>query len=791
MGPVVQVLVIEDDEDVSLLYRLALEGAGHQVATVGTGRGGLRQASLLRPDLIVLDGMLPDIDGLDVLSSLLEDADTAAIPVVMASARVGNADRLAALNRGAAAYVVKPFEPTRLAQILDEVRRGVTSDLQHVTVAQERPSAAAEPAVSRPPPPPITRSGPALAQVLSLAFDAIVSIDHEQRIVGFNKGAETTFGYLAEEVQGKPLDLLIPESQVLAHRDHVRRFAEERDTARLMGGQRQVYARRRDGSEFPAEASITKLELDGRPVLTAILRDATERHRAEAELRTRAEQQAAVADLGRRAITTPSASALLDDAVDTLVRVLAAELVNISSWGSSGPGLVMTAGAGWDRGVVESARSRTGERTLGGVTFAADNAVVFEDLAEDGRFEADAFLLDHGVVSGVQVALRGPTRPIGIVGVYSRALRAFTADDVLVLRAIANVISSTLQRESQERRLRAFLDAAPDATLVVDGDGRIVSANAQAEQLFGYAREELLHLGVDALVPAGVRARHSAHRADYAAERRSRPMGAGLVLSARRKDGREVPVDIMLRPLETDEGPFVVAAVRDVTERRRQEAARDAFLHAVSHELRTPLTAVVGFSSLLEDRYSDGLPEDGLGLVQRVRANALRLERLLGDLLDLDRLGRGVLAAQRRDVGVLDALRHSIEAVALQGRELSVVVDPPELHAHVDPAQLERIVENLLVNAVRHTPPGSHIEVRVERSANGILLSVDDDGPGVPADVRELIFEPFQRNAALSTTPGTGVGLSLVARFAELHGGRAWVEERAGGGAAFRVVLAT
>jgi protein-histidine pros-kinase len=358
-----------------------------------------------------------------------------------------------------------------------------------------------------------------------------------------------------------------------------------------------------------------------------------------------------------------------------------------------------------------------------------------------------------------------------------------------VVQAFANVVATSIQRQKDENRIRAFLDAAPDATLVVDGEGRVVSANAQAEVLFGYERNELLRIGVDALVPDGVRTSHAHHRSRYGDERRSRAMGEGLELTARRKDGTEVAVDIMLRPLDTEEGPLVVAAVRDITERRRNEAVRDAFLHAVSHELRTPLTSVIGFSSLLVDHFGDQLPPDALDLASRIRGSATRLGRLLVDLLDLDRLARGVLEAQRRAVPIAEAVHHAIEAVTFGERTVEVSVEPATLEADVDPAQFERIVENLLVNAARHTPSGTAIDVRVAPSSNGVMLVVEDDGPGVPPDLRAAIFEPFRRNVIGGGTPGTGIGLSLVARFAELHGGRAWVEEREGGGASFRVVL--
>lgn len=787
-----QVLVIEDDDDVTLLYRLALEGAGHVVETVALGHEGLRRAHEKGFDIIVLDGMLPDIDGLDVLASLQSSPDTAGVPVVMASARVGQADQEAAMSAGASAYVVKPFEPVALVDVLQGVSGGSPRSAPGRAPAGE-PAAAVERSPRDAGPRPAVTLLPqeegALARVLALAFDAIVSIDEQQHIVGFNKGAENTFGYLAEEVLGKPLGMLMPARFTATHHEHVRGFAEGREAGRLMGAQRFVYARRRDGSEFPAEASITKLEIDGRPVLTAILRDATERQRTEAELRTRAEQQAAVAELGLRAITRTSLDALLDDAARTLARLLQVDLVKLALCDSSSPDPRLVAGVGWAPSEVGQVRCAAGPGTLAGLSLERDEPIVFSDVRSDPRFEADRLLLDNGVVAGVQVTIRGLVRPVGLAGVYSREQRRFTDEDVNVVQAIANVVASGVQRDAHERRLLAFLDAAPDATLVVDPAGRIISANAQAEVLFGYAREELQRLGVDALVPDAARERHSGYRRAFETERRARAMGEGLELVARRHDGTTVPVDIMLRPFDTDEGSFVVAAIRDITDRRRNEMAREAFLHAVSHELRTPLTAVLGFSSLLTDHYAEAIGPEPLQLVERIRGNATKLDRLLTDLLDLDRLGRGVLEAQRREVEIAPVVQHAVESVSLEGRTLAVSVEPPELTAQLDRAQLERIVENLVVNAVRHTPAGSHIDVVVGRSANGVLLQVEDDGPGVPAEARAQIFEPFRRDAG-TVVPGTGIGLSLVARFAELHGGRAWVEERPGGGASFRVVFA-
>jgi signal transduction histidine kinase len=116
-----------------------------------------------------------------------------------------------------------------------------------------------------------------------------------------------------------------------------------------------------------------------------------------------------------------------------------------------------------------------------------------------------------------------------------------------------------------------------------------------------------------------------------------------------------------------------------------------------------------------------------------------------------------------------------------------VQLEPTSRYVNADAAKVERMMENLLANAARHTPPDSSIWLRFEEADGGVVIVVEDDGPGVPDEQKELIFEAFRRG--WTTAEGSGIGLSLVARFAELHGGRAWVEDRPGGGASFRVFL--
>jgi PAS domain S-box-containing protein len=236
---------------------------------------------------------------------------------------------------------------------------------------------------------------------------------------------------------------------------------------------------------------------------------------------------------------------------------------------------------------------------------------------------------------------------------------------------------------------------------------------------------------------------------------------------------------------------------RQALERERQAARelraldemKNTFLDAVSHELRTPLATVIGIGLTLQRAGSSLAEEDTVDLVDRLVANAGKLDRLLADLLDLDRLSKGIVTPQRSrtDVAALVG-RVAQEWRQRSGRRLELMVEP--VVAWVDSAKVERVVENLLANAGRHTAPDTPVWVRVARRGEGVLLAVEDAGGGVPRELHATLFEPFRQGPGMSAhAPGVGIGLSLVARFAELHGGRAWVQDRPGGGASFRVLL--
>ncbi|MFL6266366.1 MAG: sensor histidine kinase [Actinomycetes bacterium] len=225
---------------------------------------------------------------------------------------------------------------------------------------------------------------------------------------------------------------------------------------------------------------------------------------------------------------------------------------------------------------------------------------------------------------------------------------------------------------------------------------------------------------------------------------------------------------------------------------RAADAMKDTFLRAVSHDLRTPLTAMLGVAVTLE-RTRLNLPrEQALDLVAMLVEKTRKLERLLKDLLDLNRLEEGVLEPNRSLTDVRELVHRVVTEVdQLAGWPIDIEAEP--VQAFIDGPKVERIVENLLLNTTRHTPPGTRVWVKALARGADLELIVEDAGPGVPAELAGTIFEAFRRGGAAAPTVaharGVGIGLSLVARFAALHGGHAWVDERWGGGAAFHVLL--
>lgn len=376
---------------------------------------------------------------------------------------------------------------------------------------------------------------------------------------------------------------------------------------------------------------------------------------------------------------------------------------------------------------------------------------------------------------------------------------------------IMSVIRDVSERQRAARKFRDLLEAAPDATVIVDREGKIVRVNAQAETVFGYDREELINREVEVLIPDSLSRQHRAHRHEYFADAKFRPMGVGLELNGVRKSGEEFPVEISLSPLETEEGTLVSAAIRDITERKRidrklqeknEELAmalrsRDQFLANMSHELRTPLNAIIGFAGTLLMKLPGPLTGDQTRQLKTIQASAHHLLSLINDLLDMAKIDSGKFELEIEPVNCSELLNEVTTILKAQAEEknLKFVLACPEseIVVQTDRRILSQILLNLVGNAVKFTDRGS-IELSVAktgpRAQQGAAITIKDTGSGISHEDLARVFEPFVRlNRSANQQQGTGLGLHVSRKLAGVLGGSISVESQLGKGSSFTLIL--
>jgi PAS domain S-box-containing protein len=378
-------------------------------------------------------------------------------------------------------------------------------------------------------------------------------------------------------------------------------------------------------------------------------------------------------------------------------------------------------------------------------------------------------------------------------------------------------------------RFSLILEAAPDAVLEVDGQGKIVLVNPEAERLFQRSRDELLHLPIEALIPERFRSRHVSDRDHYIGHPVRRPMGAGLDLYALRKDGSEIAVDINLSPLGGPEGDHVLCVVRDVSERRvaeekikmlnqnlerrssalaqanaelsvrnreveRADRLKSEFLASMSHELRTPLNTILGFSELLSEQSAGALNEKQKRYLTHIQRDANHLLELINDILDLSKIEAGRLELRLEKFSMTDAVAEVLTSIRPLAVTKGITVEN-NLHAtlilEADRVRFKEILYNLFSNAIKFTASGGRIWIQASVEDGFARLEVGDTGMGIAPEDQLAIFESFRQVSATTkgVREGTGLGLAITKRLVEHHGGTIWVRSDLGKGSRFFFTL--
>lgn len=343
---------------------------------------------------------------------------------------------------------------------------------------------------------------------------------------------------------------------------------------------------------------------------------------------------------------------------------------------------------------------------------------------------------------------------------------------------------------------RSLLEAAPDATVIVDGDGTIVFANTQVREIFGFEPAELVGTSVERLMPPRFRDVHAVHRDTYGTKPKLRPMGTGLALYGLHKNGTEFPVEISLSPVKTASGTvLVVAAIRDATRQKNTEhqlieanRAKSRLLAAASHDLRQPLQTLQLLNRVAR-REAAGNPRLEM-IIDRQQQALDSMSGLLASVLDIGKLDSGVVVERKACAvdEILERLASDFEPQAIE-KGLSIDYESCGEACRADPGLLRRLLGNLVSNAIRYTERG---EVRLKCSARGdeLDIEVSDTGVGIAADQLERIFDEFYQIDRGSRRPeGLGLGLSIVRRLAELMQLDVGVRSTPGEGTTFTVTV--
>jgi PAS domain S-box-containing protein len=515
-----------------------------------------------------------------------------------------------------------------------------------------------------------------LAGIVTISADAIICVDDSQRIIFFNEGAESIFGYAADEIMGQPLELLIPNRYRATHASHVRKFGESPVHARRMGERGQILGLRKSGEEFPAEAAISHLDEKGKRVYSVVLRDVTDRRRAH-------ETQRFLAEAGE----TLASSLGHDETLRNVARLAVPRLA--------------------DACVVHAFH---GGRFHGVAVYHVDHARG-EQLERD-RIEHP---IDPGGAHPVAAVIRA-AKPI-----------IWPADDPL----------------------------KPEPVDLIDIFGTVPSASIFMPL---NARNQLLG-----------------------------------VLSLYREKGGYDANDVFLAEELARRAAVAIdnARLHDLVHAGVQ--ARDDMIGIVSHDLRNPVNAVKMLTGVMLDRQSkEAMPAETVEYASVIRQAAEQMDGLIRDLLDVTRVeaGRLAVALQRENTEELlsDALRTLAPVTEQKSLRLRLAApdDLPDVIA--DRERIGQAISNLVGNAVKFSPAGGEIVVRVSVLENELIFSVSDRGQGMTPEQLSHAFDRFWQSSR-TDRQGAGLGLAISKGIVEAHGGRIWAESSPGSGSTFYFTL--
>jgi PAS domain S-box-containing protein len=637
--------------------------------------------------------------------------------------------------------------------------------------------------------------------IFQSALDCIITIDHQGRILEFNPAAERTFGYARENVLGLELaEAIIPPSLREAHRRGLARYLATGEGP-VLGQRVELTGMRADGSEFPVELTVTRVELPGEPVFMGFVRDITEREEAAQALRDSEGEYRLLFESNPHPmwvfdLETLSFLAVNDAAVHhygySREEFLAMTIKDIRPAEDIPELLDDIAGAplGIDVSGTWKHRKKDGtvidvEITSHPLTFAARAAkfVLAHDVTARKRAEEEIRTLNE------QLEQRVIERTVQLQEANDE-LRAqqdeLEAQQVELEAQQVELEEAMAQVGEKAALLQAVLDTTRDGIRMVDLEGEPLFNNARFEetveslgvQLEGSREERVRAAAALTTDPdAFLEFMRAAVDPEFEGEHEYGHAQTGQGFRLYTAPVRDISESLIGR----------LSVLRDVTAEREVERLKSDLVATVSHELRTPLASIVGFSELMTTRELDEATRKRY--LRTIHEESRRLTALINDFLDVQRIEEGRFTLDLEPLELGEVLRQQVELFSGQSEAHRLRLDLPDALLEVvgESDRIAQVVANLLSNAIKYSPGGGEVVVAATHSDGAVRVSVTDEGVGIPLDQQDRIFTKFFRVDSSDSRDigGTGLGLALAREIVDAHGGRIGFQSVEGRGSMF------